>query len=628
MADSSGPYLDATAGPFDNNQDGCTHSGCHGTYALNSGNGSVTLSGPSDYYPGESYTITVTVAQSSPPPSRYGFEAIALRTSNNTVAGSYTPGTGNKLRTISGRSYIEHNFVSNTSGTWTFTWNAPTDASQVRFYVGGLAANGNSASSGDYAYSSTTTINAIQPITFTRDSTETSCFGACDGSAAVTVTGGGFSPYTYLWSTGSTTNSISNACGGTYTITITDAQGHTEEAELTVEQPDEIDPNFTVLPSSCAFGNGQISANPLGGVGGYNYQWNDTANTTDSVIYDAGLGWFTVTITDATGCVKVDSAEITASNSGLIGSVITTTENCSQANGTATIDMEFGNEPYTYSWTQGGATTASISDLASGTYTVQVTDNLGCQDQFTGTVTNVVPLINRDSADITGVTCYGSDNGSIQVGMLSGPMPYNYHWSADSAVSGDSISGLLAGMHFLTVTDAAGCTDTASFSVPGPDSVYAELEIDSANDGFCDGKATITMMGGTPPYHFDWSHQNFLDTNSAGELCGGFYLVTAIDTLGCLFTIAFDLPERLGIASIHQWALDVFPNPASMEITLAGVHGKYDIRISDLSGSQVLYFEQLSTSSLDVSSLENGTYIVQVNTDDGVGITKLVVDRK
>ena len=136
----------------------------------------------------------------------------------------------------------------------------------------GLAANGANGNANDYTYTTTSTILPIQPITFTTDSVSTTCFEGCDGEASVTVSGGGIAPYSYLWSTNDTTTSISGLCAGTYTVTITDDEGHEEEAEINVDEPTAIQAQFTTLPSSCAFGNGEISVIAIGGAGGYTYQ--------------------------------------------------------------------------------------------------------------------------------------------------------------------------------------------------------------------------------------------------------------------------------------------------------------------------------------------------------------------
>lgn len=623
---SSGPSNDCTGGPFDSGQNSCAQSGCHTTYNINSGTGSVTVNGPSDFYPGESYTITVTVAQTSPPPVRYGFQTIALRSSNNAVAGSFSVGSGTKLINASGRTYIEHNSVTNTSGSWTFTWTAPNFDSEVTFYVGGLAANG-SGSSGDYVYTSTTTIDAITPISITYDSTITSCYDACDGEIDITATSGGISPYTYAWSNGDTTTSLTGLCGGTYTVTVTDSMNHEEEFEITVPEPDEIEPNFTALPSSCAFGNGQISAAASGGTGGYTYQWNDSANTTDSVILDAGIGWFTVTITDNSGCFIVDSAEVGTSNSGLSGTVNTTVENCGQANGQATMDMTFGNPPYTYNWVQSGATSSTVTGLSAGTYDVIVTDNLGCQEQFNGTVHNVNAVL-ADSQGIGNVLCFGSQDGFIEARVDSGFAPFTFSLNGGTATNDSVFNQLGAGEHTLVLIDSAGCTDTALVPVWGPDSMYAIVTVDSANEGFCDATAHLQMMGGIPPYHYDWSHQSGLDSNAASDLCGGPYLVTVIDSFGCLAIISFEVPEKLGVGLFSNTSFRMYPNPASGQVYLQGVPQGASIRVTDMEGRLVRFIPSVSVASISMDDLQNGTYFVQVIHNDGVGVRKLVVDRK
>ena len=137
-------------------------------------NRSVSINAPATYYPGESYSVTVTVEQSVPTPAKYGFQAVALRDNNN-AGGTFNTGSGQGSWTSGGRSYIQHNSTANTTGNFTFTWNAPSYADTVIFYAGGLAANGGNGNANDYGYSGTTTVLPIQPITFSEDSIGTSC---------------------------------------------------------------------------------------------------------------------------------------------------------------------------------------------------------------------------------------------------------------------------------------------------------------------------------------------------------------------------------------------------------------------------------------------------------------------
>lgn len=614
---SGGPTnTDATGSPFDSNQNACTQ--CHSTYNLNSGTGSVSLNTPTSYYPGETYTITVSVSQTVPPPAKYGFQSVPLR-DNNSPGGTITTGTGQGSWTSSGRNYVQHNSTANTSGNWSFTWNAPSFSDTIVFYTAGLAANGANGNANDYAYTTTNTILPLERITFTSDSTDASCFGTCDGSASVSVTGGGVPPYSYLWSNGDTTSTSNGLCSGTYTVTISDSEGHEEVDTMVVSQPDQISLQFTTFPSSCAFGDGQVSVNASGGAGSYTYLWNDSSGTTDNTILQAGAGWFTVTVTDSSGCSVVDSAEIQEGTSGLNAIDQSTPEHCGQGDGVAAIAMFAGNAPYQYAWST-GANTASVDSLTAGTYTVTVVDDHGCTETFNAVVGSVDLVINIDSSFTSPTTCFNGADGSATIQLASGEGPFNYYWSHDSTANSATQNGLMGGQYTITVEDDAGCLDSITLLVESPDSMYTVVEVDSANEGFCDGSVHIAMNGGTAPYTFQWPHNNTLNDSSATDLCAGTYQVTITDDAGCLFITTGIVPSKLGVDAHLVTGIKLYPNPAQnalwVELPLDQVSAHYVI--TDFRGALVTKGVVNRSQSIDVRELESGNYLIMLEFTDGV----------
>jgi len=152
----------------------CTTSGCHETYAVNSGPGSVSIIpqvGFTNYTPGQTYTISISVTQSSI--TRFGFQMVALKDKDSTNTGTFStidgsrnqiePGYGN----LSNRRYVTYTFkstnASSTPGnnTWSFKWTAPTTGEgSITFYAAGLAANNDGMDMGDYCYTTSYKINS------------------------------------------------------------------------------------------------------------------------------------------------------------------------------------------------------------------------------------------------------------------------------------------------------------------------------------------------------------------------------------------------------------------------------------------------------------------------------------
>lgn len=598
-------------------------NGCHSSFPLNSGSGSVNMTIPASYYPGTTYNISMSVSQSSPAASRYGFMAGVLR-DDNTNGGTFTAGTGSSATTISGRSYIRHNSLLNSSGTWSFSWTAPAYADTINFYYAGNAANFNGTNQGDYIYTGSSQILPIDLITFEIDTTDISCFSVCDGGLTVAnVSGGEGGPYTFEWSNSATTASISSLCAGTYTVTVTDNNGNEEVESITLSQPTDINANMMIMPSTCATGDGQIGVSPSGGTPGYTYLWN--TNSTDSVILNASLGMYTVTITDAAGCTKVESGEVTASGSGLVGLFDVSPENCDQQNGGLNLTMLIGNAPYTYAWNVAGSGN-SISGLTAGAYTVTVTDNLGCIEVFTETVSETQSVIDLGLSEVNPVVCPGIPSGSINVVMAEGIAPFDYNWS--NSGTGASIINLLKGTYAVTVTDSAGCVDTASFVVTEPDSIIADVSATPDNDGTCDGSLTVSASGGTGTLGYTWSHDAGLSDSVATGLCAGTYTISVTDDNGCNLTINTEVDAISVVAEFGSRQLAVYPNPGDGLIQITGdIQPGSEIWLMDITGRVIAKARIDESNTIDLRHVEPGRYELLVYDNAQFVRKSLVISR-
>ena len=187
---------------------------------------------------------------------------------------------------------------------------------------------------------------------------------------------GGTAPYSYRWSNGATTQDLSGVPAGTYTVTITDALGCTATASATITQPGALVLTTTLTsPSCCASSTGGIDLTVSGGTAPYSYRWSNGATTQD--LTGVGAGTYSVTVTDARGCPAGRSVTITQPTA-LRATTSSTNATCTAADGTATVVASGGTAPYSYRWSPGGQTTATATGLASGAYTVIITDARGC----------------------------------------------------------------------------------------------------------------------------------------------------------------------------------------------------------------------------------------------------------
>jgi PKD repeat protein len=359
----------------------------------------------------------------------------------------------------------------------------------------------------------------------TSTPTATTC-GNNNGGVAVAATGG-TSPYTYLWSNGITTSAISNVATGTYTVTITDANGcqGTSSGTVTAIAAQTVNVG-NIIATTCGLNNGGASVAASGGTSPYTYLWSNGATT--STISNLAAGTYTVSVTDASGCVRTGTANIATSSGPSASITATTPAACGQNNGTATVTASGGAGGYTYLWGN-GQTGTTATGLAAGSHTVTVTSG-GCTRTAVATVGNVGgPTVNV--GNIFATTC-GQSNGAAGVTSSGGTAPYTYLWS--NGTTTNAINNVASGSYNVTVTDAAGCQAISSVSIGASSNPTATATNTAATCGQSNGSATAAVSGGTAPYGYLWS--NGQTTATTTGLGTGSFTVTVTDAAGCTTT--------------------------------------------------------------------------------------------
>jgi hypothetical protein len=226
------------------------------------------------------------------------------------------------------------------------------------------------------------------------------CNGQASGASTVTPSGG-TAPYTYAWSNGATSQTVNNLPSGIYTVTVTDANGCTEQMSVTITQPQSSLSTTATQVNVLCFGNpsGSIDLSVSGGTGPYVYSWSNGSTAQD--ISNLAGGSYTVTVTDVLGCTASTSVTITEPTA--LSITTTSTDEMMGMDGTATVTVSGGTPNYMYYWMPGGATMAYISGLAAGTYSIMVLDANGCGDTLEVVVGSQVSL---DEAGLTSIVLY------------------------------------------------------------------------------------------------------------------------------------------------------------------------------------------------------------------------------
>ena len=306
----------------------------------------------------------------------------------------------------------------------------------------------------------------------------------------------------------------------------------TDSFSITVTVNEGVSINTSSTNVTCATG-GIAVASAIGGSAPYTYAWSNGGST--AVINNLSAGTFTVTASNASGCTATNTVTVASSVVTLTTSTpVTTNSSCGGATGSASISATNGTSPFTYLWSNGG-TTQTINNVASGSYTVTITDANSCQGIVSGIVVNNPNSPTANISTFSNILCNGAANGSATVVASGGTVTsgYTYNWS--NGANAATLNGLNAGVYTVTVIDNASCSDVASVTISEP----SAMTITSTRTNvFCFGDATgavsVTVSGGAGNYTYLWSNGNI--NSSLTNVTRGSYDLTVTDANSCVLT--------------------------------------------------------------------------------------------
>ena len=337
----------------------------------------------------------------------------------------------------------------------------------------------------------------------------------CDGESTVLDVGG----YAiYVWNPGAeTTQTITVTTDGTYTVTVTDISGCSGTASKTVTQAVPIAPSISGDNQLCAGESTTLTTS-----GFVQYTWSPGGETDNFIIVDAA-GDYSVVVTDQYGCTG--SASINVNQSAQITTAISG-DNTICFGESATLEAEAGFAQYV--WSPGGQTTQTITTSVGATYNVTVTDADGC----TGTASSSITQTPEILPEITGdeQVCLGESTELQATAGFDG-----YLWSGGETTQ--TINPSTVGDYFVTVTDADGCTGSATFILNGSP---APTPVIDGSDNVCAGQSTFLDAGVYAQYI--WGPNG--ETGQSIEISQvGTYTVTVTDDIGCTGSATHTLSE-------------------------------------------------------------------------------------
>ncbi len=410
------------------------------------------------------------------------------------------------------------------------------------------------------------TINPPSPPTIVSfDSIPVPCPSSTTGELTVNATEGNTPITGYSWTFPNGTNAngqtISNLGPGTYTVTVTAADGCVAIDSATLFAPEQLLLVQTLPTDPSCFGldDGTATVQMSGGTMPYAYQWSTNAgSSTNSAVPNLLAGTYTVTITDDNLCDQVvtevileDPAEIDidftdSSGVSCFGQVI----DCDGSAMALASGGGTGTNIYTFVWSSGEIETAmnsTATQLCQGIQYVTATDGNNCF-AIDSVLISAPPPLGFDLPILNQPTCNGDSDGSITANGDGGEPAYTFEW--DNGTTDITLANIPAGDYPITVTDMNGCLFDTIFTLDEPDILIAI--VDSTENVTCsgdsDGFIQVDFTGGNgDPMTYTWSGGLTSTTNSVSGLAPGTYTVTVEDANGCSAEVSQVITEPIPV---------------------------------------------------------------------------------
>jgi len=463
------------------------------------------------------------------------------------------------------------------------------------------------------------TVNQPSALTTTSVNTNPSCNGDTTGSSTLTANGG-TAGYTYAWMPGGdTTSSVSGLSAGTYSCTVTDANGCTTMETMTIVDPAAISVLINAPDTICEGNSAVMMASGSGGTGSLSYVWQP-GNLSGSTVTVApsSTAMQYVVITDSLGCMHTDSTLLTVrmSPTVILGSDI------QQCGGTVVLDAQ--NSGMLFLWND-NSISQTLNVSVSGTYFVSVSDSFGCAGADTINIT-----LNANPSLYLGADTTQCGGAVVLDAQLAGG---TYLWSDNSTAQ--TLSAASSGIYWVNVVDANGCTtaDTITVTINAVPTVTASANTLTACALDADIVLTGSPIGGT------WSGTsvsgNLFDPSAGAGSYSPLYTYT--DANGCTGTagVTIVVSECTGIAENNSASLvTLYPNPNNGQFNIVFGSDTVDVfvEITDVEGRTV-QTQQLNSvvaganNTVSMENAANGFYFVKVTANGTTTIQRISVVR-
>jgi gliding motility-associated-like protein len=391
-------------------------------------------------------------------------------------------------------------------------------------------------------------INPPQLTATAQGSSQVSCHNASDGSITVTASGGtGALSYSLNGGPAQSSNVFNGLSSGTYTVLVSDINGCTVLTNaLVIYNPPQLTATAQGSSQVSCYNaqDGTLTVTATGGTGIYSYALNSGAPQSLNVFSGLAAGTYSVVVMDVNGCSAQTNAVVIANPPMLTAFAQASSQvSCNNASdGKINVAASGGTGAYSFSLNGGPAQASNLFDnLPAGTYTVVVTDSMGCSVTTNAVVIRNPELLTATAQGSSQVSCYNALDGTLTVTASGGTGAYSYVLNGGTPQASNVFNGLAAGTYTVVVTDLKNCTATTNAVVivnPPQLTATAEVTASPLCFGANQGVIEISAAGGTGNYLYALNGGTPQSSNEFTGLFAGSYNVTVSDVNGCTYVIS------------------------------------------------------------------------------------------
>ncbi|MBK7873240.1 MAG: hypothetical protein IPJ74_22505 [Saprospiraceae bacterium] len=472
---------------------------------------------------------------------------------------------------------------------------------------------------------------------------ELSCNSDKNDAALEVKISGGEAPYTYAWSNGLKGENPQNLGPGEYAVTVTDSKGKSRVAQAMIENP-----RFTVevkqdkeesLPGAS---DGAASVTIAGSASNFKFQWDNGETIQKATKLNTGN--HSVTVTDQKGCSATGTVTI---GQGVAPMAINIEQisaiKCVESNDAALkVIVTGGKGPFQYKWSDPKLIGEQPTNIAPGSYQLQVIDAVGNSESAIISIKSPEAL--SASIQVQSPASTGNSDGKAIVNAKGGNGNFTFKW--DNGETAQTATKLAPGKHNVTITDVNGCSTTASVEIT-ENILPLALEINETNSIKCNGNAdasiAVQVSGGKAPFQYLWNDTKLNGENPKG-LAAGDYQITVTDVAGnkANANISIKAPETLTASVQVQSPASTGNSDGKAIVNAKGGNGnftfkwdngetaqtatklapgKHNVTITDVNGCSTTASVEIAENILPLALEINETNSIKCNGNADASIT-------